>query len=153
MNKVSTAWVVVTIVLTVAGLSVSLSSGQGARPVFESSIIPCGHSVNCGGFPQNIATMTPVSGRVEVFGNGAVNIILGCNCSNQMFEVFFGSFTSGVFQGSSLGNITTDSEGHFGGPITTSGGGTFAFAVGPHSGQFIFNLPGLRSEFITGFVI
>jgi len=95
--------------------------------------------------------MGPVTGKVMIYANGAVQVELTCNCRNQTFEVYFGSFTSGVFQGPSIGTITTDGNGHFGGSIMALNGGTFVFAAGPHSGQFAFNVPGVRTEFVTGF--
>jgi len=153
MNKVSTVTFAFAILLAVSGLSVSISSGQGARPLFEASIIACGPTVNCGGFSQNVATMAPVSGRVTVFSNGAMNVVLRCNCTSQTFEVFFGSFTSDVFQGAKIGNMTTDSSGQFSGPIIDNSGSSITLSTGPHSGQFIFNVPGVRSEFITGFIV
>ena len=151
MNKITTVGVAVTLFLVVGLLSTVPIWGEGARPVFESTIVPCGPSVNCGGFSQNVATMAPVTGKVMVLGNGAVSVELKCQCPNQMFEVHFGSFTTGVFEGQTLGTVTTDSGGGFGGSITTSSGGIFAFLVGPHSGQFTFNVAGIRTEFVTGF--
>ena len=97
--------------------------------------------------------MTPVSGRATVFSNGAINVVLRCNCASQTFEVFFGSFTMDVFQGAKIGNITIDSSGQFSGPITDNSGNSFTLSTGSHSSQFIFNVPGVRSEFITGFIV
>jgi len=98
MNKVSTITFAFAILLAVSGLSVSISSGQGTRPIFEASVIACGPAINCGGFSKNVATMTPVSGRVTVFSNGAADVVLRCNCASQTFEVFLGSFTMDIFQ-------------------------------------------------------
>src|SRR3989442_10628687 len=74
MNKITTVGVAVTLFLVVGLLSTVPIWGEGARPVFESTIVPCGPSVNCGGFSQNVATMAPVTGKVMVLGNGAVSV-------------------------------------------------------------------------------
>jgi hypothetical protein len=95
--------------------------------------------------------MAPVSGRVMVLGSGAVNVELKCRCPNQTFEIYFGSFTAGIFESPAVGNITTDSNGQFGGSITTSNGRNFVSATDPRSGQFALNVAGIRTEFVTGF--
>jgi hypothetical protein len=151
MNKITTVGLAAAIFLVVGLLSTVPILGEGSRWIFESTIVPCGPSVNCGGFAQNVATMAPVAGRVIVLDSGLVSAELKCQCPNQTFEVHFGSFTTGVFEGQTLGTITTDSNGEFGGSITTSSGGNFVFATGPHSGQFALNVAGIRTEFVTGF--
>lgn len=151
MNKIATLGVAVTIFLAVGLLLTIPIFGQGDNPVLRSTIVACGPSVNCGGFAQNVATMAPVTGEVVVQGTGAVNVRLRCQCPNQTFEIHFGSFTTGIFEGQTLGTITTFGNGDFEGSITSSSGGDFVFATGPHSGQFAFNIAGVRTEFVTGF--
>ena len=87
-----------------------------------------------------------------------MTLATGAIAANKTLEVFLGSFTSGVFESSHtinlLGTVTTDAQGNFDGAMRTSSGAPFAFGPGfTVSGQFVLNEPGVRTEFVTGFII
>ena len=158
------------VVLSVlGGLLASCSSKtpvpqQGPDSLWNATLIPCTLPI-CGGFQQNIATLRLEAGEVLVASSGTVTVRLhgltvatGAVAANKTLEVILGSFTSGVFESSPriglLGTVTTDTQGNFDGAIRTSSGAPFAFASGTTvSGQFVLNEPGVRTEFVTGFII
>jgi len=155
----------IVIVGLVGGLmmSATLVFAQPARPrrvVWEASVLPCTPAV-CGGFSQNVATLTVDHGKVTVFDDGKVWVELenvrvlasGALAANKTLEALFGSFTTLVTEHTLLGTITTTAGGDYAGPIEVNGS-PFVFAPGSMAaGNFVFNESQVRSEFTTGFVI
>jgi hypothetical protein len=158
MRRVSIPLVAI-MALLLAASSSSAAAGQAAAPsVWQASLVPCTPAL-CGGFAQNTAQLALSSGHVSVRPDGLVIVhitkltsLSGEPAADKTLEVNVGSFGPGSFTGELVGTITTDSRGNFHGTIDTGGGAPFAFAPNtPFSGQFVFNEPGVRSEFVTGF--
>ena len=158
MRKILVSLVVM---LSIAGGSLILVPRVSAQDLWQASLVPSSPEL-CGQFPQNMATRGLDKGVVTVAQSGLVEINIakltilssGDIDANKTLDVFEGSFTKGVFEGSFLGRITTDADGNFAGTIDTGGGVPFVFDAGTTvSAQFILNDPGIRSEFITGFTV
>ncbi len=139
-----------------------------AGSVFEGDVIPCGAtgaSNGCGSNPA--ATDSLIRGKVEIDGDGEVEVVLRGAAANTTYAVFVGNWitsdgwqlqfgTSSVCGTASIGTVTTDINGDFSGPITTTTGAEFAFPSGTSIGQpnFAFNAhPPCRTQFTTGFAI
>jgi hypothetical protein len=124
------------------------------------TIVPCSPQT-CGGIRQNTAVLRLSEGEVRIGRDGKVEIKLvglrtpaGQPAANKSLEVNFGAFAAGHYSGQTLGSITTDEKGNFDGPLIATNGQAFAFGSGAvMSGHFIFNDPGVRSEFVTGFAV
>ncbi len=157
--------VAVLLVLTIFGISSlpvkvsAMSSWRGAENTWRGSVSPCNLNI-CGDYPQTVATLSLKEGMVTINAKGRVHIELSQVkylashklAAHKTFQVFFGSFTHLANNGVLLGTIRTDSRGNFEGSIDTGNGVPFVFSPGvPVSGQFIFNEPNVRSEFVTGF--
>ncbi len=134
---------------------------RGAQPVWKAGFVACSYAV-CSSSPENVATLGMRDGEVTVAQSGAVKLSIrgltilstGQPAANKTLEVWVGSFAAGLFDGYSIGTITTDARGNFHGSVITGDGAPFAFAQGTtFSGQFILNDPGIRSEFVTGFTV
>ena len=127
------------------------------RPVarWEADLVPCSLE-NCGGYPQNVATMKLREGSVVVRDGGEVEIKLrglsrlGTNepAAYTDLEVFVGRFGALTFSGNSVGVITTDKDGNYDGKIETLRG-PYLLPAHRRDSNIILNRPSVRSEFIT----
>jgi hypothetical protein len=135
------------------------SSPPTPQPLITALLMPCSRD-NCGGYPQNVATLGLKMGRVVVEQSGLVRIELdeltilstGRIAANKDLQIVYASLPTSVFLGSLAGTITTDASGNFNGPIDGGGGVPFALPSGTTaSTQFTVNNPGVRSEFISDF--
>ena len=157
--------VAVLLALTIVGISSlpvrasGMPSEKDTESPWRGSVIPCNLNI-CGDYPQNVATLSLKKGVVTIDKQGRVHIELSQVrflathklAANKTFQVFIGSFTHLANNQILLGTIKTDSRGNFEGGINTGNGVPFAFSPSvPVSGQFNFNEPNVRSEFITGF--
>lgn len=144
-------------------LSCSKKSTEADALIWKAPLIQCTKSL-CGGVVANVSAHRLESGEVTVASNGQVTVTLrgikdksGAVVSGKEFEVHFGAFAPNGYIGlaeNPIGTVKTDSEGNYAGVIQKADGTPFAFMRDrPWSGQFIFNDPGVRSEFVTGFQI
>jgi hypothetical protein len=139
----------------------------GSGVLWKGDLLPCSLNL-CGGSNQNIATLGVEKGEVSVMRDGLVRVRLyrlkmkatGEIAANRTLDVNIGNFTKGVFEVASglpqlpIGTITTDKDGNFNGTVDTGGGVAFRLTSSISiSAQFAFNEPGVRTEFVTGFIV
>jgi hypothetical protein len=128
-------------------------------PVFVGRLAPCTLAL-CGGFLQNVATMSIRSGHVIVSPDGLIRVALrglamaggSVLLPNRTLEVWEGVFTPGDFIGgpvNPIGTITTDAFGNWNGTVDAGGGMPFRFESGRSVSGIVLNDPGVRSEFVT----
>lgn len=163
MKRSSFSPIIVSSIVSVL-FAASMAHAQGLT-LFKGKFVPCRPSI-CGEFPQNQAALRLSSSDVEVTDDGSVRLTLvelrvietGEIAANSPFVVYFGSFVPYDYYVEGLGNIVTDSEGNFDGPIDAGGGVPFVFRPGATvAGNFILNSGTpqyqIRSEFLSGIAI
>ena len=133
------------------------------------SMIKCGITAtpgDCGLFAPSPIPLA--EGEIRADDQGRVKVELKGAAPNTTFKVYIGNFAVG---GSfvqrypdgvcctSIGTVTTNSEGKFDGPITTSAGAEFVFPAGTSLAQpnFVFTFTPVGSfeqaVYTTGFAI
>lgn len=132
--------------------------------VYRGSFLPCSE-ISCGGYPQNVATMALEKGVVVIKKDGDVIVKLkkltdlatGEILANKTLDVFIVTFSPcDAINCIGIGQITTDINGNFEGPVMNTYFTDilkYPLGVSIATPTFVINDPGVRSEFITGFMI
>lgn len=148
--------------LVLAALALFSATAQAGPPLASSNIIECTPAL-CGSFPANRATMSVDAGSVTVAKSGLAIVTIeglrdkatGKVMAFKQLGLHYGTLFDHVDATIPLGNMSTDGQGNYSGPVTKPDGHPYKFAPGRvNHGSFYINDPSApNTQFVTGFVV